>query len=181
MTEYKPTNLDYKLEAYNPEWVGQYEKAKNILQVVFGYKMLQIEHVGSTSIVGMMAKPVIDILIIVSNVSDIKFEMEKMCNLGYMGKENYLAKDSYFFCKEVDGNRVENIHIFPIGHPRIASFIDKRDYLRSHPEEVAHYEDVKRVLAKEYPNDYRSYAKGKGDYLNSELVAKINIWKNTSL
>lgn len=179
MSEYQPQSGDYSIEKFDPKWKIRFEEAKELLQKTFATKALQIEHVGSTSVEGMSAKPVIDILVIIPNITDVAAEREQMQNLGYIYKENYIAGNSLFFCKDKDGVRVENIHVLPEGHPRIASFVDKRDYFRTHPDEVKRYEEVKRALAMQFPNDYRAYAKGKNDYLNRELVEKIAVWKRT--
>lgn len=179
MTEYKPSSGgDYTLEAYNLAWKERFEKIRVTVQKTFGAKALQVEHVGSTAIEGMSAKPLIDVLVVVPNILDIEAEREQMRKLGHMYKENYLTENSLFLCKEVDGVRIDNIHVFPTGHPRIASFIDKRDYFMAHPDEVKRYEEVKRTLAERFPDDYRSYSRGKGDYLNRELIDKIRKCKN---
>jgi GrpB-like predicted nucleotidyltransferase (UPF0157 family) len=178
MSEYKTANTEYSIEEYDPAWKEKFKVLRNLIASVFGSKATAIEHVGSTSIEGMKAKPVIDVLVIVSDAADLKGEREKMENLGYMYKENYLAPSSLFLCRDEDGKRLENIHIFPQGHPKIAEFIDKRDYLRTHPEEVRRYEHLKEQLAKQFPDDYLSYRKAKGEYLNQELAEKVKIWKD---
>ena len=177
MAEYKSENRDYTVDEYSPTWVEKFEVIKNLIVSVFGNKALHVEHVGSTSIVGMKSKPIIDVLVIVEGIADLRKETYKMEGLGYLYKENYLSPNSLFLCKEIDGERLENIHIFPTGHTRIAEFLNKRDYLRVHPEEVKKYSDIKVQLAKEFPNDYISYKKGKDYYLNVELREKGNTWK----
>lgn len=179
MSEYQPANNAYSIEKYDPAWKEKFETLRALLSRVFGSKALAIEHVGSTSIEGMKAKPVIDALVIVADVHDLTQERQEMETLGYSYKENYLAPNSLFLAKEADGKRVENIHIFPEGHERIANFIDKRDYLRTHPAEIRRYEEVKTDLAKKFPNDYRSYSKGKDEYLNHELVEKVRQWQSS--
>lgn len=175
---YAPQNRDYSVEEYSTEWLNRFETIKALIKEVFGDKALQIEHVGSTSIVGMKSKPIIDVLIIVEDVTNIREETEKMEKLGYLYKENYLTPNSLFLCKEIDGERLENVHVFPIGHARINEFLDKRDYLREHPDEAKKYSDIKVELSKRFPNDYVSYRKEKDHYLNIELKDKVNDWKN---
>ena len=177
MNEYHTTNAEYALEDYDPHWKVKFEEMKVMLQGVFGAKALQIEHVGSTSVEGMKAKPVIDALVVVSDMGDISMEKKELEKLGYIYRNDYVAESSLFMCKEEGSRRLENIHIMPEGHERIATFIDKRDYLRAHPEEARRYEEVKHMLNEKFPEDYAAYKAGKEDYLNHELVEKMAAWR----
>jgi GrpB-like predicted nucleotidyltransferase (UPF0157 family) len=179
MFEYRSGNKEYLITDYDPKWIKGFLVLKNSLEHVFDTKALQIEHVGSTSIVDMKAKPIIDVLVIVRDVNNLRSEKSKMSALGYTAKENYIAPDSLFFCKEVNGKRLALIHVLPVGHPRIAEFIDKRDYLRAYPEEARRYERIKIDLAKRYPTDYMAYKREKSRYLNTDLTKKIMKWKGS--
>jgi GrpB-like predicted nucleotidyltransferase (UPF0157 family) len=179
MSEYQSGNKKYLIADYDPKWIEKFLALKYSLQHVFGTKALQIEHVGSTSIIGMKAKPIIDVLVIVRDLNDLQLEKSKMSALRYTAKENYIAPDSLFFCKEVNGKRLALIHVFPVGHPRIAEFIDKRDYLRAYPEEARRYERIKIDLARRFPTDYMAYKKEKSRYLNTDLTKRIVKWKGS--
>ncbi|MAF80243.1 hypothetical protein CL629_04155 [bacterium] len=179
MATYRTINKEYELEDYNPSWNNKFLQIKKAIQNVFGDKLLSVQHVGSTSIKGMKAKPIIDVLVIVHNMHDIKNERIEMEKLGYSYKENYIAEESMFFCREKNGKRLENIHVFPVGHSKIDEFIDKRDYLKTHPQEIKRYERIKSMLIKQFPNDYISYRKGKDKYLNTELREKVVEWKRS--
>lgn len=67
---------------------------------MFGSKALQIEHIGSTSVPGMKAKPLIDILVVVQRMEPFTSEREEMTRLGYKSKDNYIQPDSILFYKE---------------------------------------------------------------------------------
>lgn len=67
MTKYTTVNREYSIEEYSPIWVEKFTVIQKVIQNIFGNKALQIEHVGSTSMVGMKSKPIIDVLIIVEN------------------------------------------------------------------------------------------------------------------
>lgn len=177
MSGYKTGQKEYSIEDYDPKWLNKFDSLKTFLQRVFGAKALQIEHVGSTSIVGMRAKPIIDVLLIVPDMKDLRSEKSRMEALGYTSRQNYIADNSLFFCKEVLGKRLALVHVLPFGHPRIASLLDKRDYLRTQPDEARKYQTIKMILAKQFPKDYLSYKKGKSHYLNEELEEKIKKWK----
>lgn len=181
MNQNHPRNADYALETYDPAWTERFAAMKAMLQDVFGAKALEIEHVGSTSIEGMRAKPVVDALVIVPDVVDLKAEREALEKFGYIYTDDVTAEDTLLLCKQAGGMRLENIHIYPRGHERISWFIDKRDYLRAHPEEARHYEEVKRLLNEKFPDDYVAYEAGKKDYLNHELVEKMAAWKKARI
>lgn len=138
--------------------------------------MIAIEHVGSTSL-GIKAKPLLDILVIVKDVKDIFKEKEKMKEYGYLWEDNYIAPDTSFIYK-LDGERkIENIHVCEQNSFKVNHFILQRDYLRAHPERLKEYENLKEELNKKFPDDYPSYRAGKKDFLdNIEVLAKK--WKD---
>ncbi len=86
----------YLIENYNPSWVTQFETIKKNLDHVFGKKALAREHIGSTSIPGMKAKPLIDVLVTVGTYEPFLLEKEKMVKFGYEWGENYIAPESFF-------------------------------------------------------------------------------------
>jgi len=180
MSNYKTINKKYSIEEYDPTWVEKFDAIKKILQIIFGENALAIEHVGSTSIAGMKAKPIIDVLVVVKAMEPFEIEKQKMQELGYQYQKNYLRENSLFFYQNIDGIRIENIHVFPVGHEKISEFIDTRDYLKTHPDSVRRYEELKERLYKEYPNDYISYRKGKDEFLSIELAQEVKRWKEDS-
>ncbi len=177
MTNYTAVNRRYSVENYSPEWPLTFEAIRKTLEKVFKDTLLQIEHVGSTSVEGMRAKPIIDVLVTVESISNLKNEVFEMQKLGYLYAKDYVAENSIFFCKNEGDIRLENIHVFPAEHPHAVEILDTRDYLRAHPEEVVRYETLKVSLAKTYPYDYVLYRKEKDVYLNLELAEKVRKWK----
>jgi GrpB-like predicted nucleotidyltransferase (UPF0157 family) len=156
----------YLLEPYNPEWVNQFEVIKNNIQDVFKEKALQIEHVGSTSIPGMFAKPLIDILIIVENIDDLLEETEKMQSLGYLYGKEYIEPRSLLFFKMTDEEqKLENIHVYEKDSPKTKQFIVMRDYFRTFPEKAKDYSELKRKNFEQFPNDYPAYRLAKTPFL----------------
>jgi GrpB-like predicted nucleotidyltransferase (UPF0157 family) len=174
---YVTVNKEYTLEAYSSEWIDRFMTIQTILEDIFKENMLQIEHVGSTSIVGMTAKPIIDVLVVIQSFNRLDKFVLKMISCGYVPKKDHITENSFFFSKDVNGIRMENIHVFPEGHPHIADLLDKRDYLRTHPEEVKHYMSLKIELAQKYPDDYIAYRRHKDQYLDYTLEKKVWEWK----
>ena len=163
----------YSIDPYNPEWVIKFNSIKSILERIFKEKALAIEHIGSTSIPGMRAKPLIDVLVIVEKIESFEEEKRKMEELGYEWGENYIEPNSLIFFKEGDDRRkTENIHICEKNSPKAIQFIQTRDYVRAHPERALAYSNLKEKLNAEYPDDYPAYRAGKQSFLDeSEHLA----------
>lgn len=88
---------DYSIEAYNPAWVVKFQSIKEMLTDVFGAQALAIEHVGSTSVPGMKAKSIIDVLVVVESIETLQDQREEMLSRGYVLQENYIAPNTLFF------------------------------------------------------------------------------------
>lgn len=167
MTELdKNIKRKYFLSEYNPNWVNQFDEIRKSLVVVFGNKALKIEHVGSTSIPGMKAKPLIDILVIVEKVDDLEEEKNKMVNAGYEWGADYIATNTLIFFKMgLSGEKLENIHVCEEGAPKARQFLVMRDFFIAFPEKAKQYSDIKTESFDKFPDDYPAYRKAKAPFL----------------
>jgi len=176
MTPDKNQKREYSIEEYNLEWPKKFEEIKKTLEEVFGNKALSIEHIGSTSILGMKAKPLIDVLVTIEKIEPFISEKEKMIGLGYEWGENYIEPNSLIFYKTEGDRKTENIHVCIKDSFKAKQFIITRDYLRTHPERIKMYVDLKERLKKQFPNDYPAYRAGKQDFLiETERLAYAKI------
>lgn len=150
--------------SYNPNWTHQFEELKTKIQKLF--PNAQIEHIGSTSISGMLGKSCIDVLVIVNNLDDVEMLVGEMERLHFEYSGAFVTKDSRLFRVMKDNTLLANIHFFPVGHPHNKEMLDLRDYLRSHSNEVKAYSQLKQELYFKYPDDYASYRKYKDEYMN---------------
>ncbi len=171
---------NYNFQTYDPSWPLKFNEIKQTLTKVFGMKASNIEHVGSTSIPGMDAKPLIDILVVVEDIKNLEDEKVSMISMGYNVRENILNNRSILFeMKEVD-EKVQNIHVFEKDARTIGQFTYTRDYLRTHPERAEEYMRLKHMLKEKFPNDYEAYRDGKHDFLQeTERLARE--WVGESL
>jgi GrpB-like predicted nucleotidyltransferase (UPF0157 family) len=166
MTPDKSQKRTYFIETYNSNWPIQFQNIKKTIENVFGSKALAIEHVGSTAIEGMRAKPLIDVLVTVASYEPFLLEKEKMQALGYEWGENYIEPNSLLFYKTKDGDqKIENIHVCVEGSPKAVQFVTTRDYLRMHPERAEEYSKLKDALQQQFPDDYPAYREGKQSFL----------------
>jgi GrpB-like predicted nucleotidyltransferase (UPF0157 family) len=172
----------YSLSEYDPNWVNKFNLIKEFLLSVFGDKAIKIEHVGSTSIPGMKAKPLIDILVVVEKMEDFSLQKEQMIKAGYEWGENYIAPNTLIFFKlGTDGDKLENIHVCQSGAPKERQFLIMRDYFRLHPRKAKEYSDLKEKNVKLHPEDYPMYRALKAPFLeNMEVESYIWFLKKNS-
>lgn len=162
----KTIKRKYSIRDYDPNWKFQFSVIKNFLKEVFEDKAIQIEHVGSTSIEGMKAKPLIDVLVTVEEMEPFLEQKDRMISAGYEWGENYIEPNSLIFFKlGPDGEKLENIHVCKKGSVKARQFIVMRDYLRSHSEKVKAYSDLKEINVSLYPDDYPAYREAKAPFL----------------
>ena len=145
---------------YNKQWVSMYEEEAIKLRRIFGEQLVAIHHIGSTSIPGLEAKPIIDIMPVVEDINSVDEHNESMREIGYEPKgENGIPERRYF--QKGGDNRSHHVHIFQVGNPHVERHLAFRDYLRTHPIEAREYGDFKQKLAQEFPYDIGSYVQGK--------------------
>jgi GrpB-like predicted nucleotidyltransferase (UPF0157 family) len=151
---------------YDPLWPEQFQKHAAIIALALGQNALVIEHVGSTSVPGLAAKPIIDINVLVEDSSNEAAYLPALLAAGYVlrVREPDWHEHRMLRTPELD----VHIHIFSIGCMEVARQLDFRDWLRRHPKDRLRYEALKRKLAKEDWSDMNAYAHAK-----SELVEQI--------
>lgn len=153
---------------YSPMWPQMFQQERERLLAAVGEFVETIEHVGSTAVPGLAAKPVIDIMIGVSNLR----EVEQPCitaieGLGYeyvQWIEAVMPERRYFRKSDASGMRTHQIHLWQIDNPEYDRHIVFRDYLRAHPEEAAAYAAVKRELIGQF-DDVNDYAEAKSAFI----------------
>lgn len=162
---------------HNSQWEDEYRKEAKIICSIMGNEIVEIHHIGSTSIPNIYAKPVIDILIgvkCIKNVDKYNKEMEK---LGYIAKGECGIAGRKFFLKGLY-NRTDHIHIFQTGNPEIKRHLNFRDYMIAHPKEAKHYEELKKELAIKFRYDSEGYCNGKNVFIK-DIDNKAEKWAKT--
>lgn len=151
---------------YDPCWPGLFQKHADILSRVLGRRALAIEHVGSTSVPGLAAKPIIDIDVIVADSSDEAIYLPDIVEAGYVlrVREPDWHQHRMFRTPELD----VHVHVFSQDCVEVSRHLAFRDQLRTCPEDRLLYESVKRKLTKEDWSDMNAYAAAK-----SEIVEQI--------
>lgn len=165
MTVTNRENRKYAIVSYQKSWAQDFLRIKSELKPLFGDLAIDFEHVGSTAVEGMSGKATIDVLVVVQDIHDIDTLNMDMEELGYVVLGDYIKQGGRLFAKEVNGERIQNVHCFEFGHGHIDEMIIMRDFLRSHPNEAKRYAKLKEELFAKHPNDYVAYRAIKDPYL----------------
>ncbi|MFJ7971126.1 GrpB family protein [Psychrobacillus sp. NPDC096389] len=162
------------VEAYSADWKKKFEDEAILLQKSFGSEIQMIYHIGSTSVNGLSAKPIIDIMPVVRDITIMDEYNDQMAAIGYEPKgENGLPGRRYF--QKGGNNRTHHVHIYEVGNPGIERHLAFRDYLSTHANAKKDYGDLKEELAKQFPYDIESYINGK-EQLASEIERDALRW-----
>ncbi len=164
---------------HDPKWRDAFEQEKQQLLPVFNSNLIAIHHIGSTAISNIYAKPIIDFLIEVKEIAKVDECNLSMEALGYevMG-EFGISGRRYFRKSNIAGVRTHHVHIFKVGEPEVEKHLVFRDYMMNHQEDAQQYSDLKRELARNYPNDIDSYMDGKNEFIQ-QMIAKAVKWRES--
>jgi len=154
-----------EVTAYDPNWPVNYEKEAVNLKKIFGGELLEIHHIGSTSIPEMDAKPIIDVLMVVQDITKIVSFNRDMQRAGYIPKGENGIPGRRFFIKGDELHHTHHLHVFQKEHADITRHINFRDYLIAHPQEANEYARLKHALANQYPVNIDSYQSGKEEFI----------------
>jgi GrpB-like predicted nucleotidyltransferase (UPF0157 family) len=158
-----------KLVKHSPKWQQSFQCEQEKLCRIFGEDALEVQHVGSTAIPGILAKPIIDIALIVASFQKAKRYEKKLKEIGYEIKENDMREERLFFTKGPENKRTHYLHIGEVGSGYAEDMILFRDYLCSHKDAAKEYDELKENLAKKYRNDRETYTAKKADLIESIL------------
>ena len=161
----KPMSDKVRLHSYNPIWSAAYETEADALKKIFGNSLIQIEHIGSTAIPGIKAKPIIDILISVNRIGVAEEMIPEMEALSYEHRGEFGIPGRRYFRKFTNGERSHHVHIYQSGHKAITRYLDFRDYLRIHPDRAQAYSQLKEELAVNFRDDRAMYSESKTDFI----------------
>lgn len=163
---------------YSDNWEGQFSEESRKIIDIFGNELIAIHHIGSTSVRGLQAKPIIDIMPVVKDIRKVETFHERMRDIGYECMGEFGMSGRRFFRKGGD-RRTHHVHIFQADNEEnISRHLAVRDYLRSHPDEAIRYGELKESLAKRFPEDIEAYMDGKDAFVK-ELERKALNWYGT--
>ena len=143
---------------YTPSWRDAFEAIKSEVAQVLGDQAVAIEHVGSTAVEGMSAKPCIDLDVVIEDVCALPAVIEKLAHIGYVHEGNLGIPGREAFCY-TDKPHLMAHHLYVCAKDcaELRRHLTFRDFLRSHPEAVKRYSAVKEQAAHLFPNDIDKY------------------------
>jgi len=150
-----------------------YQKEVQFLKTIFGDEIIRFEHFGSTSVYGLKAKPVIDMMCIVKDIDKIDSYNIEMASLGYDVAGEWGITGRRLFRKGGE-NRTHHLHFYKYDNPQIDRHIIVRDYLRTYPEEATNYSNFKEELAKRF-EETKDYSQAKNSFMKT-LEGRALLW-----
>jgi len=158
---------------YDPRWPAMFEAESARLREALGPLVLSIEHVGSTSVPGLAAKPIVDILVGVRSLAGARAgAVPKMRELGYLhvAEAEAWLPEEMLFRKGPPGPWTHHAHLMERGSPRWEEFVLVRDYLRAHPDVAAAYGSLKKALAVVFGDDIAGFRRAKAPFVEKVLA-----------
>jgi len=153
---------------HNDEWETAGRKTIAKLKELLGDTAVDIQHVGSTSIKGIYAKPIIDLVIGVRNFDDILAKNDLLAKNGFYYRGHDIPGQYLYICGEGE-IRTHHIHVVIYKDANWNNYLMMRNYLNSHPEEAKRYSFLKRSLADKYADDRNAYTAMKEDFIDTIL------------
>ncbi|MBS4200188.1 GrpB family protein [Bacillus sp. FJAT-49732] len=152
---------------YDHDWSKEYQKEERSIKMILQEELVNSFHIGSTSVQGLKAKPIIDILLVVNDINKLDSFSNHFQNIGYEVMGEFGISGRRYFRKGGD-NRTHQIHAFQYNNiEEIERHLAFRDYLREHQEVCLQYGQLKTKLAEQYPNDIEGYGDGKDYFVKS--------------
>lgn len=149
---------------YDPVWPALFDSECRLLHDALGHVVVAIDHVGSTAVPGLAAKPIIDILMEVTDLEAFDSVDQHMMSIGYTPKGEFGIPGRRYFQKGGDA-RTHHLHAFQSGDFNLIRHLAFRDYLRAHPDAARQYSELKRAVAAACGNDLGRYCDGKDAYV----------------
>lgn len=162
---------------HNLRWRDAFDAEAQLVATALGENVVAIHHIGSTAIPNIYAKPVIDLLVEVREITEVDRQSSAMRSLGYevMGEFGIPGR-RYFRKDNEEGIRTHQVHSFEIGSSEVARHLAFRDYLIAHPDDAHRYSRLKRKLADEHAQNMEGYIAGKDDFIK-EIDRRAALWR----
>ena len=148
---------------YDPAWPVLFESLRARILPVVADIAVAIEHIGSTSVPGLAAKPIVDLVVVVP-IDQVATAIGRLAGLGYAHKGDLGVPGREAFANPPDTPR-HHLYVCPVGNTGLANPLAVRDYLRAHPDAAREYADLKRELAVRFADDVDGYVEGKSAFI----------------
>jgi GrpB-like predicted nucleotidyltransferase (UPF0157 family) len=160
---------EVRLHPYDPSWPSKFAAERQRLTSLLPNVFLDIEHIGSTAVPGMPAKPVIDLLAGVESMASAKSIADRICISGYTTSAAFNATlvDRMWFMRSAAGHRTHHLHVVIQDGDVWREHLAFRNALRSNPSLASHYAELKSQLATRHAADREAYTNAKAEFIRS--------------
>ena len=165
----EPANIT--IVDYDPHWVKLFAGVEQRIRRALGAEAGMVEHIGSTSVPGLAAKPIIDVLVTVADVTDEAAFVPQLETQGYRLR---VREPDHRMLRTPE--RTVHIHVYEADNPAIPDYLDLRDWLRVSAEDRALYAATKRQLSRRQWDDMNDYADAKSDII-AAILARARAWR----
>ena len=163
------------VQPYDAAWERDFQDIRAELRAALGPTALRIEHVGSTAVPGLSAKPIIDIDVVIRDAAAFPDAAARLGTIGYLHEGDLgIAGREAFRYEGKPHLRAHHLYVCPLDSPELRRHLTFRDYLRAHPEAVRAYSRVKEEAARLYPEDIEGYIRHKAPFI-AEVYRKIGV------
>ncbi len=157
---------------YDPDWAQRFEFLRGRITVALGGLAAAVEHVGSTAVVGLAAKPIIDMDVLLISATALPEAIERLAALGYTHQGDLGIPEREAFLAPAK-DFPHHLYVWPPNSREFQRHVAFRDYLRSHPQEAKAYGDLKQALAVKFVHDRAAYITGKEAFVG-DLLRRAN-------
>ena len=162
----------YTFTEYSPAWPEAFHQEAERLKSLLGDELISVHHIGSTSVPGLAAKPIIDLLPLVRTIETLDDLTPMLEHAGYQAWGEYGLVGRRYFTKDRGAYRTHNIHIYQVDNPDIDRHLAFCAYLRNHAQLCDEYAALKREVYARHPSDIAAYNDGKNAWIKAvEAVA----------
>lgn len=155
------------LAPHDPDWARMASAESARIAEAMGDIFLRVEHIGSTAIPGIAAKPVVDLMPVVRDIGEVDERRGALEALGYLWRGEFGIAGRRYLVLERDGKCVFHVHFYAEGDANVTVQLAFRDYLRAHRDEALAYEAVKREAATANPDNSMAYNDHKSAWIRA--------------
>jgi GrpB-like predicted nucleotidyltransferase (UPF0157 family) len=164
---------------HDPRWRNAFEAEAKHIAAALGENVVAVHHIGSTAISNIYAKPVVDLLVEVRDITEVDGRSSAMETLGYEVKGEFGIPGRRYFRKDNQGGiRTHQIHAFEVGSAEVERHLAFRDYMIAHPGDAQEYSELKMKLAEEHPQSMDGYVDGKDGFIK-EIDRRAARWRTS--
>ena len=158
--------MKVRVVAHDPSWCVAYQREAKRIRGALGRIVVELHHIGSTAIPGILAKPIIDLCLEVCDTRQLDGANSAMEALGYAARGEFGIPGRRLFLRDnASGIRTHHVHAFETGSPEVRRHVAFRDYMIAHPNAAEAYSRLKGQLARDHANDREAYIAGKEPFI----------------